>query len=104
MFLKIHFKITLYYNNSIHGKFLKEIHFHKIDSVSHSIDMSYFGLIKSLILLKNGKINKRDKNLIWCHHINSSRWIQLILSLSGYNTILAERLLPENYANNFKRL
>ncbi len=42
-------------------------------------------------------------NIVWCHHLDSNRWMQLLLSVFGMRPIVVEQLLPEEYEANFTK-
>ncbi|MFT3703610.1 MAG: glycosyltransferase family 4 protein [Agriterribacter sp.] len=63
------------------------VHYHTVPNNS-----TYFltGLFKAYQLTRK----VRGIYIIWCHHLDSNRWLQLWLALSKKKFILAERLIP----------
>lgn len=60
-------------------------------------------MLWSLIRAAGLSMNHRKSVfLIWCHHPDSNRWLQLWLALSGRKFIVVERSVPSNI-NSFKR-
>lgn len=68
-----------------------EYHFYFSDNNARKI---LPGLIKGL------KIARQYKDhlfIVWSHHINSNRWLQLVLAITNQRFVVVEQLLPTNY-------
>lgn len=93
--LKDHFKIELVLNQ-----------YHCIEIVEYAklnvIPIHFFNVANNQINFFKGmfyanRILNKFKNelvIIWCHHIDSNRWIQFCSALKGIKYIIVEQLIP----------
>lgn len=53
-------------------------------------------------LLKSARLSFRNRSgvfIIWCHHVDSNRWLQLWLALAGRTFVLIERSVPADVSS-----
>ncbi len=67
--------------------------FHRF-SIPSSAKFALHGIAGALKLINKFKGNVTF--MVWCHHPDSNRWVQLILALTGRKFILAERSVPKS--------
>ena len=103
--LKIEYQIELVLNK-IHCKQISD--FAKCNNlpvhlfnVGNNKKYILFGLIKANRILKKFK---KDLVIIWCHHLDSNRWVQLTAAFKNLKYIIVEQLLPTEYAHLSKSM
>jgi glycosyltransferase involved in cell wall biosynthesis len=102
-FLKEYYIIELVLNNKHCKQIVDFVNVNQISVHYFSVGNNQLNVFKGFILAKR-LINKfkNDIIIIWSHHIDSNRWIQLCLAFFKKKFIVVEQLIPNDY-NELKK-